>query len=84
MPTARSTATAMNSPSTAQSRPVPISPSRKAGITTWSVAQPSTHASATVITPNSRLPIVDRVKINGSRRMATPSTANPSRVVDPR
>ena len=40
--------------------------------------------SATVITPKSRLPTVESAKMTGSRRMATPSTANPSRVVDPR
>ncbi len=58
-----------------------MSPSSKAGSTTWSVDQPSTQASATVSAPNSTLPSVERVKIHGSRRMATPRTANPSRSV---
>ena len=61
----------------------PISPSRNAGRTTWSVAQPSTHASATVRAPNRTLPIVERAKIPFSRLIATHRTANPSRVVAP-
>ena len=56
MPTARRIATPRKSPRTAQSRPAPISPVSKAGITTWSVDQPSTQASATVSTANSTLP----------------------------
>ena len=39
-----------------------MSPSSKAGSTTWSVDQPSTHASATVRAPNNTLPSVERVK----------------------
>ena len=58
-------------------------PSSKAGSTTWSVDQPSTQASATVSAPKSRLPSVESAKIHGSRRIATASTPNPARVVDP-
>ncbi len=58
-----------------------MTPSSKAGSTTWSVDQPSTQASATVSAPNSTLPRVERVKIHGSRRIATPRTRNPSRSV---
>src|SRR4051794_10618205 len=81
MPTARSSATPTKSPRMASSPPGRTSPSWKAGSTTWSVDQPSTQASATVSAPKSRLPRVERVKINGSRRMATPRTAKPSRRV---
>ncbi len=58
-----------------------MTPVSKAGSTTWSVDQPSTQASATVSAPKSTLPSVERVKIHGSRRIATPRTANPSRSV---
>ena len=81
MPTARRIATPRKRPTTAQSMPAPISPSRKAGITTWSVAQPSTHASATVRTANRTLPRVESVKMAGSRRMPTARTRNPAPVV---
>ena len=57
--------------------------SSNAGSSTWSVAQPSTHASATVSAPKSRLPAVESEKISGWRRIATPSTRKPSRSVDP-
>src|SRR5215213_9838970 len=83
MPTARRIATPRKRAMTATSRPLPISASRKAGSTTWSVAQPRTQASATVSAPNSTLPSVDRAKMPRSRRIATQSTANPSRVVAP-
>src|SRR4051794_3718951 len=81
MPTARRSATPTNSPTMVTSPPGRGSPSLKAGRTTWSVDQPRTHASATVSAPNSRLPRVDSVKMPRSRRMATASTANPSRRV---
>src|SRR3954447_11286707 len=81
MPTARRIATPTNSARMASSPPTSTTPSSKAGSTTWSVDQPSTHASATVSAPNRRLPSVESVKIHGSRRMATPSTAKPSRNV---
>ncbi len=81
MPTARSSATPRNSASTASSMSAPISPSRNAGSRTWSVDQPSTQASATVRAPKSTLPIVERVKIQGSRLIATHSTPKPSEVV---
>src|SRR3954449_10746910 len=81
IPTARSRATPTNSARTATRPPAGTSPLSKAGSTTWSVAQPRTQASATVSAPNSRLPSVDNVKIHGSRRIATPRTAKPSRRV---
>ena len=71
IPTARRSATPRNSASTATSRLLSISPSLKAGSSTWSVDQPSTQASATVRAPKSRLPTVESVKIQGSRLMAT-------------
>ena len=81
MPTARRIATPTNSASTAQSIAGADLAVSKAGSTTLSVDQPSTQASATVSAPKSRLPRVERAKIQGSRWIATPSTANPSRVV---
>src|SRR3954447_17725440 len=81
IPTARSSATPTNRARIATSPPAGTTPSSKAGSTTCSVAQPSTHASATVRAPKSRLPSVDSVKIHGSRRIATPMTAKPSRRV---
>ena len=81
MPTARSRATPRKSASTATSSSVAISPFSNAGITTCWVDQPSTHASATVRAPKSRLPIVDSVNTQGSRLIATQMTRNPSRVV---
>ncbi len=84
MPTARRIATPRNSAITATAIPADVSPVRNAGRTAWSVAQPRTHASATVSAPNSRLPRVESVKIHGSCRIATPSTRNPSRIVDRR
>src|SRR3954470_3355637 len=81
IPTARSRATPTNSARIATRPPAGTSPLSKAGSTTCSVAQPSTQASATVRAPNSRLPSVDNVKIHGSRRIATPMTAKPSRSV---
>ncbi len=77
MPTARRIATATNSARIVSSPPGRMSPSSKAGSTTWSVDQPSTQASATVSAPNSTLPSVERVKIHGSRRIATPRTREP-------
>ena len=59
-------------------RPAVVAPSSKAGSSTLSVDQPSTHASATVSAPKSTLPSVERAKIHGSRLMATPRTRNPS------
>ena len=81
MPTARSSATPMKSAKTATSRSVPISPFSKAGSTTWSVAQPSTQASATVSVPKITLPRVETAKIHGSRLIPTQSTASPAVVV---
>src|SRR3954452_2774035 len=81
MPTARRIATPTNSARMVSSPPTSTTPSSKAGSTTWSVDQPRTHASATVSAPNRRLPSVESVKIHGSRRVATPSTAKPSRNV---
>ena len=75
MPTARRIATPRNSASTAQSRPLSISPVSNAGSTTWSVDQPSTQASATVSAPKSTLPSVESAKIHGSRRIATSEDA---------
>ena len=77
MPTARSSATPRNSASTATSRLLSISPFLNAGSTTCWVDQPSTHASATVRAPKSRLPIVDSVNTHGSRLIATQMTAEP-------
>ena len=77
MPTARRMATPRNSAKIAISPPVVVAPLSKAGSTTLSVDQPSTHASATVSAPKSRLPSVESVKTQGSWRMATPSTWNP-------
>ena len=51
--------------------------SRNAGSTTWSVAQPSTQASATVSAPKRRLPRWRGRRCRGSRLIATPSTAKP-------
>jgi hypothetical protein len=56
-------------------------PVSNAGSRTCSVDQPSTHASATVSRPNSRLPIVERVNTHGSRLIATQMTRKPSTVV---
>ena len=75
MPTARSSATPRNSASTATSSPLPISPFSNAGSSTCWVDQPSTQASATVRAPNSTLPIVESVKTQGSRLIATQMTA---------
>ena len=83
MPTARSRATPTNSPRTAQRIAEEISPFSNSGSTACWVDQPSTHASATVSAPRT-LPSVDRVKTQGSRRMPTASTANPSRRVEVR
>ena len=82
MPTARRMRDADEQGEHRQQHRRPTSPVAKAGSTTWSVDQPSTQASATVSAPNSTLPSVESVKIHGSRRIATPSTAKPSRVVD--
>ncbi len=84
MPTARRMETPTKSPSTAQSSPADVSPVLKAGSTACSADQPSTQASATVSAPKRTLPSVERVKTHGSRRMATASTANPSRMVEAR
>ncbi len=78
MPTARRIATPMNSAKMVTRPLVVVVPDSKAGSTTLSVDQPSTQASATVRAPNRTLPSVERVKTQGSRRMATPSTRNPS------
>ena len=56
MPTARRIATPMKRATTQSSMSVPISPVSNAGIRTCWVAQPSTHASATVSTPKSTAP----------------------------
>ena len=63
MPTARSSATPRKSASTVHSRAALISPSRNAGMTTWSVDQPRTQASATVSAPKRTLPSVDSAKM---------------------
>ena len=84
MPTARRIETPTKKATTATSTPGPMVPSRNAGTIAWSVAHPSTQASATVSAPKSTLPSVDRVKIHFSRRIATPSTRNPSRNVEVR
>src|SRR5689334_16354732 len=84
MPTARRMATPRKSATIVTRPPGRTSPSWNAGSTTWSVDQPSTQASATVSAPNSTLPRVERVKIHGSRRMATPRTRKPSRSVPSR
>ena len=82
MPTARRIATPRNSARMATSPPVVVVPVSKAGSSTWSVAQPSTQASATVSAPKSTLPSVESVKTQGSRRMATPRTRNPASRVE--
>ena len=73
----------MNSAKTHTSSPVLISPVSKAGIRTFCVDQPSTHASATVSTPKSTAPSVATVKMRGSRLMPTQRTRKPSSVVVP-
>ena len=82
MPTARRIATPTKRARIATRPPVVVAPVSKAGSTTWSVAQPSTQASATVRAPKSTLPSVETVKTHGSRRIATPSTRNPPMRVD--
>ena len=56
---ARRIATAMNSATAPTSAPSVTSPRSNDGRMTWSVAQPSTRASATVMKPNSTLPTTD-------------------------
>ncbi len=51
MPSARASATPMNRAPTAHRSPASSVPVSKAGVITSSVAQPSTHASATVSAP---------------------------------
>ena len=98
MPTARRIATPRNS---AEDRPeqarVDLAVAN-AGSTTWSVDQPSTQASATVSAPKSRLPTVERAKIQapaGSRprvrrsrprvvdRLAPPARPSPRSATSP-
>ena len=57
--------------------PAATRPCSNAGSTTWSVAQPSTQASATVIAPKSALASTATVNLIGSERIATQRTWSP-------
>ena len=83
MPTARRIATPRKSARTATSSPVPISPSRTPAARRGRSPSRAPRRRRRSGRRTGRCRCVERVKIHGSRLIATQRTANPSRVVAP-